>query len=352
MNKQMTAFRMMEWGAEPRKEQVDIPSAGPGQVVIKVAGNGLCGSDPKMCKIPEAIGTAIQWQMPFTLGHEVGGWIEEIGAGVNGFSKGDPVVLVSSHSCGSCSYCLEGEDHNCVEGFFGRGYGRNGGLAPYVLVEHPREIIKLNKLDPREAGPLTDAGATSYHGVRRILPKLKPGSTAVVIGVGGLGSFAVQFIKAMSPARVIAVDNNPDRLAYAKELGADETLLSDEQSAAGLAALLGPEKAAAAMDFVGIDATIELGLGALRAGGAFVLVGSGGGSLNQQWYGALPKDGEVINYQGAPIQDTRAVIAMAEAGQIRCDVDIYPFSELETAFNALVAGKLTGRAVISLEGEY
>lgn len=352
MSQTMQAFRMMNWGEAPKKVDVERPQAGPGQLVIKVAGNGLCGSDPKMCKIPEAIGNAIGWQMPFTLGHEVSGWIEEIGTGLTGFKKGDAVALVSSHSCGRCSYCLEGEDQNCSEGHAGRGYGRNGGLAPYVLVEHPREVIKLNSLDPLKAGPLTDAGATSYHGVRRLLPKLKPNSTAVVIGAGGLGSFAIQFIKVLSPARVIAIDNNPDRLQYAKELGADDTLISDENTAAALAKLLGPEKAAAAMDFVGIDQTIELGVGCLRAGGAFALVGSGGGSLNAQWYGALPKDGEIFNYQGAAIQDTRAVLALAESGQIRCDVDIYPFSELESAFDSLVQGKLTGRAVISLEGEH
>ena len=349
MTEKMIAYRMMNWGEAPRKVEVDVPRPAAGQVLIKVAAVGVCGSDPKMCKLPEAVGKLFNWEMPFTLGHEVGGWIEETGAGVTGFAKGEAVALVSSHSCGGCSYCLEGADINCREGHYGRGYGRDGGLAAYVLVEHPREIIKLKSLDPTTAGPLTDAGSTAYHGVRRVLPKLKPGATAVVIGVGGLGSFAVQFLKVLSPARVIAIDTNPARLAYSTELGADGVIdSSDGSGAKQLASILAAEGAAVVMDFVGNDQTIEMGVGCLRKGGSFALIGSGGGSLKREWYNALPKDGEIFTYEGATIMDTREVIALAEAGKIRNDVDVHSFDEVEQAYAKLVSGDLKGRAVVKL----
>jgi alcohol dehydrogenase, propanol-preferring len=338
MTQKMTAFRLLEWGGSPQRAEVDIPQPAAGQVLVRVAGVGVCGSDPKMSNLPAVVGDMFGWNMPFTLGHEVGGWIEELGDGVTGFDKGDPVVLVSSHSCGACSYCLEGHDINCVEGHAGRGYGRDGGLAPYVLVEHVREIIKLVSLDPATAGPLVDAGSTAYHGVRRVLPKLTPGSTAVVIGAGGLGSYAIQLLKVLSPARVVAVDTNPARLDFARELGADETFESSDP--------VGAEGAAVVMDFVGIDDTIRSGIRCLRKGGSFVLVGSGGGTLREGWYSALPKDGEIFTYEGATIADTRAVIALAEAGDIRVDVEEFSFDDIEVAYQRLQQGELQGRAVI------
>jgi alcohol dehydrogenase, propanol-preferring len=349
MSETMTAFRMLNWGEQPQKAEVAVPSSGPGQVLIKVAGVGVCGSDPKMRKIPDFIGEMLNWNMPFTLGHEVGGWIETVGEGVDGFAPGEAVVLMSTHSCGACSYCVEGADINCDEGHYGRGYGRDGGLAPYVLVDHPREIIKISTLDPVTAGPLTDAAVIPYHGVRRVLPKLKPGSKAVVIGAGGLGSFAVQLLKVLSPTSVIAVDNNASRLEYVQGLGADVLIDSSEGSTSQqLQEILGTEGAAAVLDFVGVDDTIEVGLGCLRKGGSYALIGSSGGKLEKEWYSALPKDGEVFTYEGASLSEMHEVIALAEAGKIRNDVDIYSFDEVEKAYAQLESGQLQGRAVIKI----
>jgi len=350
MSNTMMAFRMLNWGEQPQKVEVAVPTPGPGQVLIQVAGVGVCGSDPKMIQIPDFIGRKLNWNMPFTLGHEVGGWIDKIGEGVTGFEPGDPVVLMGARSCGACSFCAEGADMNCDEGHYGRGYGRDGGLAPYVLVDHPREIIKLTTLDPVTAGPLTDAAVIPFHGVKRVLPKLTSGSTAVVIGVGGLGSFAVQFMKVLSPARVVAVDNNPSRLEYAMSLGADALIDSgDGETLQRLQESLEADGAAVVLDFVGIDETIELGLACLRKGGSYGMIGANGGTLKKDWYGALPKDGEVFTYQGANLAEMREVIALAEAGKIRNDVDVYSFDEVEKAYEKLVNGQLQGRAVIKME---
>src|SRR6202012_1395595 len=149
----MKAFRLTEWEKPPRLVDAEIPKPGHGQVLIKVAGAGLCHSDIGMMAMPEAIGKMAGWSMPYTLGHEVGGWVAELGPGVQGLAAGNPVVLVSAHSCGHCHYCMSGNDNSCVETYAGRGYGRDGGLAEYGLVDSPRFPVKLNGLDPREAGP-------------------------------------------------------------------------------------------------------------------------------------------------------------------------------------------------------
>jgi propanol-preferring alcohol dehydrogenase len=335
----MRAYRMTDWAAQPRAMEVAVPSPGPGQLLIRVAGCGLCRSDLAMRKLPQAVGERLGWAMPYTLGHETAGWIAASGAGVRGLAEGDPVALVSAASCGTCWYCVRGLDNSCPRGVVGRGYGRDGGLADYVLVDHRRAVLPLSGLDPRGAGPLTDAGATAYHAVRRALPRVTPGGTVVVLGAGGLGAFAVQFFRILTAAQVIAVDVNPDRLGYAASIGAHESLAS-------VADVRGAD---AVVDFVGTDETIAAGLAAVRPGGAYGLVGAAGGRLDRAWFGTLPRDGEVYTFQGGTIADVQEVLGLAATGQVRNDVEEFGFDRIDEAYSRLIAGTLSGRAVVALD---
>ncbi|WP_440312195.1 NAD(P)-dependent alcohol dehydrogenase [Leucobacter chromiireducens] len=345
----MQAYRIPAWGEPARFMEVEVPTPGAGEVLVQVAGAGLCHSDFGMQQMPAEYGAALGWQMPFTLGHETGGTVAAIGSGVTKVEVGQAVALVSPSSCGACEFCLTGHDNNCPFGASGRGYGRDGGLAPYVLVDSERALIPLDTLDPATVGPLTDAGNTAMHAVKRVLPKLGAGSSAVVIGAGGLGAFAIQIIRALSGATVIAVDTNPQRLEIALELGAHHTLTGvSDTTVSEIQALTGGIGANAILDFAGFDATIAAGLAATRPGGSYGLVGAGGGKLDAQWFGALPRDGEVFAFQGGTIADTHDVISLAESGAIRNDVDTYPFERVAEAYEDLHAGRLRGRAVILL----
>jgi propanol-preferring alcohol dehydrogenase len=347
----MMAYRLVEWERPPEPVEVEVPRPGPGELLVRVAGNGLCHSDITMAQIPAAIGAGLGWQMPFTLGHEIGGWVDDLGAGVTGFDADEPVALVSPSSCGACSWCIRGQDSACPHGVVGRGFGRDGGLAPYVLVGSTRAVMRLGALDPMVAGPLTDAGATSYHAVRRVLPKLVPGSTAVVIGAGGLGSFAVQFLATLSPARVVAVDTNPARCDAAREMGAHDAIAGvDESTPQNLQALTRGEGAEAVLDFVGIDATIAAGLASVRRAGAFALVGAGGGTFRRRWFGGLPEDADIFCFRGSSISDARDVLALAAQGLIRSEIDVFPFGRVQEAYEQLDAGRLRGRAVVTPDG--
>jgi propanol-preferring alcohol dehydrogenase len=344
----MMAYRLVEWERPPEPVEVEVPRPGPGELLVRVAGNGLCHSDIAMGQIPAAVGATLGWQMPFTLGHEIGGWVDDVGAGITELAAGDPVALVSPSSCGACSWCIRGQDSACPHGGVGRGYGRDGGLAPYVLVGSTRAVVKLGALDPMVAGPLTDAGATSYHAVRRVLPKLVPGSTAVVIGAGGLGSFAVQLLAALSPARIVAVDINPARREFAREMGADEVVAGvDDATTQQLRELTHGEGADAVLDFVGVDATIAAGLASVRTVGAFALVGAGGGTFRRPWFGGLPNEADIFCFQGSSISDARDVLALAAGGRIRSEIDVFPFRRVQEAYEQLDAGRLRGRAVVT-----
>ena len=345
----MLAYRLLEWQQPPELVEVPVPAAGPGEVLVEVAGCGLCHSDLTMVAIPSEFGAALGWRVPFTLGHETAGRVAQLGEGVTGVVAGDAVALTSPSSCGHCPTCLGGRESACPSGDAGRGYGRDGGLAGYVVAPM-REVLPLGPLDPRTAGPLTDAGATSHHAVRRALPELGEGSTAVVIGVGGLGWFTVQILKATTPARIVAVDIDPARRAIATELGADVVVDggSGQELREALAARAGGAQGGvdAVIDIVGTDATIAAGLGALRRGGAFVLVGSGGGGFPRPWFGGLPREATITAVQGSSIDDARQVIALAADGRVKVEVDEYPLERVADAYAALDAGTLRGRALV------
>ena len=349
----MSAYRLLEWEKAPQLVEVAVPEPGPGQVLIRIAGNGLCHSDIGMGLMPASVGELVGWSMPFTLGHEIGGHVEEVGEGAvdtygRPITAGQAVALVSPSSCGICRFCRRGLDSACPNGLAGRGYGRDGGLAGYVVADAARSVLPLVNVDPIAAAPLTDAGSTSYHAVKRALHLLEPGSYAVVLGAGGLGSFAIQLIRALSPATVIAVDQHSSRLDYARELGAAETLSGvDGQTVGSVKELTGGDGADVVLDFVGIDSTIAAGLAATRSGGAYGLVGAAGGSFKGPWMSGLPKDADVFTFQGSCISDAQAVVALAEQGLIRSDVDVFPLEQVAEAYEALDRGELRGRAVVT-----
>ncbi len=145
------------------------------------------------------------------------------------------MAVYGAWGCGGCWRCHQGMENYCERaaelGGGGGGLGFDGGMAPYMLVPPARWVVPLGDLDPVEAAPLTDAGLTPYHAVKRSLHLLHGGSTAVVIGAGGLWHLAVRILKATSAARVVAVDTKPEALELAASVGADHTVVSSEAAA-------------------------------------------------------------------------------------------------------------------------
>ncbi len=339
---------MTQWQQPPEIVEIDVPEPGPGELRIKVAGNGLCQSDLHMPEIPSVMEQLMGWQMPFTLGHEVGGWIDRCGPGVEGYEEGQPVALVSTRSCGACLECDAGFDNACEMNQRGRGYGMNGGIADFVLIESTRPIIPLGRLDPKLAGPLTDAGTTSYHGVRRVMSKLGEGRSALVIGAGGLGGFAIQYIKILTKARLIVADIAPDKLRRAKDMGADEVLDSGMDDLAGEVMKLTEGRGCdAVLDFVGNDATIATSIGVLAKLATYAVIGAANGKLDMPLMGAIAgRNATIISFIGGTDADTRAAIDLGDQGLLRNDVEFFDLADAQKAFDRLAAGKMVGRGII------
>ena len=230
----MKAFQFVEWQTPGELREVPVPEPGPGQVLVKIGGAGACHSDLHIFEREKPAGDH-PFKIPFTLGHENAGWVEKLGPGTTGFAKGDRVIVYGPWGCGLCMNCRLGMENYCEKpgGPTTGGLGKyDGGMAPYQLVPATRFLIPLGTLDLREAAPLSDAALTSYHAIKRSQHLLGAGSTAVVIGAGGLGQMAIQILRALSTATtIIAVDTASDKLELAKSMGADEGVLSGDQAA-------------------------------------------------------------------------------------------------------------------------
>src|SRR5579871_6589507 len=161
----MKAYRMLHWQQPPQLLGVPVPEPGPGQVLLEMGGAGACHSDLHLLEYKPG---QMYFNPPFTLGHENAGWIAKLGPGVQGFEEGDPVVVYASWGCGFCTFCRRGWESYCeckdpaLRPGSG-GLGSDGGMAEYLLVPSTRLLVRLHKLDPRDAAPLTDATATAYH---------------------------------------------------------------------------------------------------------------------------------------------------------------------------------------------
>ncbi len=346
----MRALQLTQWQHEPEIREVPIPTAGPGQVVIKVAGAGACHSDLHVMDWPAG---ALHYQLPFTLGHETTGYVAQLGAGVTGWREGDAVAVYGPWGCGHCRMCHLSAENYCEHAAeiagAGGGLGFDGGMAEYMLVPAARNLVSLGTLDPRAAAPLTDAGLTPYHAIKRWLALLTPGSTVVVIGVGGLGHVGIQITRALAPANIIAVDTLPAKLELARQIGVSAALLANDDAAAAIRQLTHGQGAELVLDFVGADATVALAAAVVRTGGAISIVGLAGGTLPVR-FGALPFEATVtIPYWGTRVE-LMEVIALAEAGKIAPHVEYFALQDALTAYHRMRDGQLEGRAVIVPNG--
>lgn len=346
----MKALRLHDWKSEPELVDVPKPTPGPGQVVVKVGGAGACHSDLHLMHDFDA--GMMPWQLPFTLGHENAGWVDSVGAGVSSVREGDAVAVYGPWGCGTCERCRLGAENYCENPLAapviagGGGLGLDGGMAEYLLVPAERHLVPLPAgLDPATAAPLTDAGLTPYHAIRRSWPKMTPTSTVVVIGVGGLGHMALQLVKATTAATLIAVDNRPEALELATRVGADHVVTSDDQAATAIRELTGGRGADVLLDCVGAQATIELARSAARPLGDATIIGIAGGSVPLTFFSQPYEVSIQTTYWGSR-PELAELLDLAARGQVHVESTTYALDDALQAYRDLADGKVRGRAVV------
>jgi alcohol dehydrogenase, propanol-preferring len=342
----MQAFRFVEFQKPAELREVAVPEPGAGEVLIKIGGAGACHSD---LHVLEAPATTKGFKLPFTLGHENAGWVEKLGPGTTGFTQGDPVIVYGPWGCGLCMNCRVGKENYCQnpENIKAGGLGADGGMANYLLVPSTRFLIPLGNLDPRDAAPLTDAALTSYHAIKRSLHVLGAGSTAVVIGTGGLGQMAIQILKALSGATtVIAVDTSADKLEIAKSMGADEGLLSGDAAVKRIKDITREQGAELVLDMVGVTPTLTMAAQVARVLGHLTIVGLGNAALPVN-FASPAKECSVTSPYWGYIPELMEVVDLAQAGKIKMLVEHFPLERASEAYHLLHDGKIQGRAVIT-----
>jgi propanol-preferring alcohol dehydrogenase len=343
------ALQVTGWNHDPQLVEVARPEPGPGQVVVKVGGAGVCHSD---LHILYEMGDVAPWPLPFTLGHENAGWVDQLGPGARGFEVGQAVAVYGAYGCGACDRCRAGASNYCEDPLNapvpggGCGLGGDGGMAEYVLVPAVEYLVALpDGLTPAQAAPLTDAGLTPYHAIRRSAHKLGPTATAVVIGVGGLGHVAVQILKATTPARVVVVDTKAESLELGLACGADEALDAGDRAAAEIRRATGGRGADVVLDFVGADATLALAAASTRTLGDLTVVGIAGGTLPFNFFG-VPYEASVQSVYWGSRPELVEILALGARGLLRPQVTTWPLAEAPAAYQALKDGKVKGRAVV------
>jgi propanol-preferring alcohol dehydrogenase len=338
----MLAVRSHAAGEPLRLEELPVPEPTGTEVRVRVAGCGVCHTDIHVARTDR-----LRVTRPVTLGHEIGGTIDAWGDEAAGplrrakLAAHSRVVVFGGWGCGACRECATGEEQRCERGE-SPGFQRDGGYAEYVLVPHPRHLVPIGDLHADHAAPLADAGVTPYRAVTRAAAWLTPGARVLLIGFGGLGQFAIQYLRRLPDLTVAVRELDPDKLAAAARLGADLGLLEGDQSLVHLG-LGGP--ADVVFDFVGTDATLDYAARNVAPGGLVSLVGEAGGTL-PFGFERLPVEASLTTTAWGSLADLRAVVRLARRGRLRWEVERMPLERAQEAHDRLAAGKVAGRLVL------
>lgn len=343
-------MRLYEYGKPLRLEDVPVPKVSDEAVLVKIGGAGVCHSDLHL--IEGRLKDIVPVALPITPGHENAGWIAEVGDKVEGFKPGDCVIFPGGWTCEACRFCRSGRGELCENTVLMGLLGADGGYAEYAYYKTYKNLIKIDGLDPAETAPLADAALTPYHAVKKVTSKLYPESYAVVVGVGGLGQYAVQFLKLLTPANVIAVDVSERKLETAGKLGADYLVnakktnaLDEVANITGGFPAMGLGGAVAVLDFVG-EETFETSILMLSRGGTIVPAGLSGQTLRAPIFQTISFQYEILGSFGGGLNELEDIVTLAKKGKIKSLVRKFKLEEANEALRALKNGEIEGRAVL------
>src|ERR1700761_1241221 len=339
----MRAVRLHAFHDYPVIDEVPEPVAkGPFDVVVRIGGAGVCRTDLHIME--GQWDAAMQTPLPYTIGHENAGWVQEGGAAVTNVAVGDTVILHPTPTCGLCRACRAGDDMHCDNSTF-PGLSTDGGMADYLLTS-ARACVKLDPATrPEDVAALADAGITAYHAVRKSIPLLYPGTTCVVIGAGGLGHIGIQCLAALTATRIIVVDRNPEALKLAEQLGAQHTVVADGGQVAAVQDLTGGAGANVVLDFVAEQGAENDGWNMTGEAGSYFVIGYGG-TLHIPTLDIITTERNIIGNIVGTYNELAELMALAQAGRVTLHTRTYPLDAAVDALADLDAGRVRGRAIL------
>ena len=300
----MKAIRMVEPGKPLELQQIPIPSAGEEDVLVRVRAAGICHSDAHY-----RAGRSSMGMLPITLGHEVAGEVEWVGAQVTGVKAGDRVCLHYNISCGDCYYCRLGNEQFCTTVKM-IGHHIDGGYAEYIAMPARNAVPLPDEITFEEGATLMCASATALHALRR--GRVKQGETVAVFGVGGLGTSAIQLAKALGAVDVFAVDIKQDKLELASEYGAIPVDASRSDAVEEIRKLTQGKGVDVALEMIGLPVTMKQTIESLGVLGRAVIVGLSQMPLEIHPYQTLiGYETEIIGSNDHLLQELPLLIDMA-----------------------------------------
>ncbi len=328
----MRAAILREFGAALSIEDVPVPKPGPGEVLVRVHACGVCHSDLHLAAADWDLLRPIT-KLPLILGHEVAGTVEKLGPGASDFSVGDRVgVPWLQWTCGVCEYCGSGRETLCSKQAI-TGATVDGGFAEFVIAKASHVARLPAGMSFEEAAPLMCAGLTSYKALKSA--GLRAGERVCVYGVGGLGHLAIQIAKAKG-AEVLAVDVNDEKLALARECGAD------------WAGREKPQRSHVVIVTSASAAAYQAAFKALRKGGTLVVVGMPPEPIPVSAVSLVSGEQRIIASAVGTREDLREMLELAATGAVRCRHETRPLEAVGQAFEDLKAGRVSGRIVLKI----
>lgn len=351
----MKAARMHGYRQPLRLEEVPVPEIAADEVLLKVGAAGMCRTDVQL--MDGYFEKYAAMPFPTTPGHEIAGTVDKMGSLVpkaSGLEEGDQVVVVGGWGDGMCRWCQQGDTQICPHGRW-PGFGLYGGYSEYLPVPY-KYLIKVDprfNLKAEELAPLTDAGVTPYRGIKKLRDAgaLGAGRILAVFGVGGLGTYAVQYARLLSGgATVVAFARNPEKLATAKGLGADHVIHIKDKSVEDVRQELrkatGQGELDAVIDCSGAEEMIQLGFSLLATGAHYSSVGLVGDKISLPLFPLVARE---YTYHGsfwANYNDLSEVVALVQQGKIQHKIKPIGFEEINENIELLRSGNVVGRAVI------
>ena len=334
-----TAAVVHEFGEPLVVEELALPEPGPGQALVELLTSGVCHTD-----LHAAQGDwPVKPSPPFVPGHEGCGRVVAVGPGVTEIAVGDLVGNAWLWSaCGACEYCRTGWETLCERQQNG-GYSINGSFGTYMLVDERFAARIPEGLDPVEIAPILCAGVTVYKGLK--VSETRPGQWMVISGIGGLGHVAVQYARAMG-MRVVAVDIAEDKLALARELGAEVAVdARDGDVAAAVTEATGGGAHGVLVTAVHPQAFGQA-IGMARRGGTIVFVGLPPGDFPAPIFDVVLKGLTIRGSIVGTRQDMAEAIDFYARGLIKPTVATAELKDINEVFAKMEAGAIDGRIVI------
>ncbi|MFI7481607.1 zinc-binding dehydrogenase [Kocuria sp. M1R5S2] len=365
----MKAHVLRTGGDDLALEEIGIAAPGEGEVLVRVAACGVCHTDLHVIK------DEVAFPKPCVLGHEISGWVEETGPGVDGLSAGDRVACSFVMPCGACRHCRRGNEDLCEE-FFAKNRLKGqlydgttrlsdaegapvamysmAGLAEYAVVP-ATAVFRVPESIPLEKAAILGCSVFTSYGAVHNVGQVRPGDTVAVVAVGGIGLNIVQMAAAHGAERIVAVDISDEKLELARRMGATDTVNSlNEDPDEAVRALTDGHGVDVAFEAFGSAPTVRTAVDLVDDGGRVVLVGIAPAGVEAQINIAhvVRRKIQILGSYGARAsQDMPAVLDLVAEGRIALDdllTDTYAFADADRAYKDLAARRIRGRAVVTM----